>query len=202
MTRFLQNSVRILDNFSLRCGRAVSWLVLILALATLAVAIPRYLLNNSWFMSLNLLGLDWESLRNLYNHNVNAMNDSTQYIHAIIFMVGVSYAMKLGDHVRIDIFYRNMSMRTRAWVDLLGVLLFMYPMFLFIFFMSWDYVLNSWSILETSQRPGGLELVYLLKTFILIMPVLMLLQGTSLLFRKILELKGQPIPEEQIEEKE
>ena len=34
--------------------------------------------------------LDWEAIRSVYSRHVNALNDSIQYVHAIIFMVGVS----------------------------------------------------------------------------------------------------------------
>lgn len=166
-------------------------MVLLLVFLTLIVAIPRYLLSNEWFLSLNLLSLDWDAIRTVYSRNVNAMNDSIQYVHAIIFMVGVSYAMKSGDHVRIDILYRNMKPRTRAWVNILGMILLYYPTFLFIFFMSWRYVFNSWAIMESSSRPGGLPFLYILKTFLLIMPVLMMLQGTALLLENIQKLRSR-----------
>lgn len=190
MSQSLQKTVRILEGISVRIGQAVAWLVLALAILTLVVAIPRYLLSSTWFLELHLFDVDWDAVRSVYSRNVNALNDGIQYIHATIFMLGVSYAMKLGDHVRIDIFYRGMSARKKAWVDILGVLFFLFPMFLFILVMSWNYVLSSWSIFETSSRPGGLSYVYVFKTLLLIMPVLMLLQGSALLMRRILELKN------------
>ena len=185
-----------MDGINIRIGQAAAWLVLLLAILTLMVAIPRYLLSSTWFLDLHLFGIDWEAVRTVYSRNVNAMNDGIQYIHATIFMLGVSYAMKLGDHVRIDIFYRDMSKRQKAWVDILGIVLFLYPMFLFILIMSWSYVMSSWSIHETSPRPGGLSYVYLFKTLLLIMPVLMLIQGTALLLRRILLLKGMQMDAE------
>jgi len=178
-----------LDMISDYAGRSVAWLVLLLALLTLFVAIPRYLLSNEWFMQLNLLGLNWENIRSLYSHNVNAMSDAIQFMHAVIFMMGISYAMKCNDHVRIDIIYRNLSKRSQAWVNIIGMILLFYPTFIFIFIMSWQYVLNSWGILESSPRPGGLPLIFVLKSFLLIMPAMMTLQGTALLLRNILILR-------------
>jgi len=178
-----------LDMVSEYAGRSVAWLVLSLALLTLFVAIPRYLLSNEWFLQLNLLGLNWDNIRTLYSHNVNAMSDAIQFMHAVIFMMGISYAMKSGDHVRIDIIYRNLSKRSQAWVNIVGMALLFYPTFIFIFIMSWQYVLNSWSILESSSRPGGLPSIFVLKSFLLIMPMMMILQGTALLLRNILILR-------------
>lgn len=190
MTPDFDNIIYRLELVSELAGRLVSWLVLFLALLTLFVAIPRYLLSNEAFMQLNLLWLDWEAIRTAYSHNVNAMNDGIQFLHAVIFMTGISYALKSGDHVRIDILYRNMSPRRQAWVNIIGMLLLFYPTFLFIGYMSWQYVINAWSIFESSSRPGGLPLIYLLKTFLLVMPVLMILQGTALLLNNIQILRG------------
>jgi len=181
-----------LDTFAEYSGRIVSWLVLLLVMLTLIVAIPRYLLSSEWFLGLQLLSLDWEAIRSVYSRNVNALNDSIQYVHAIIFMVGVSYALKCGDHVRIDIVYRNLKPRTRAWVNIIGSLLLFYPMFIFMLVMSWQYVFNAWAIMESSSRPGGLPLVYVLKTFLLIMPIMMMTQGTAILLRNIQVLRTDP----------
>jgi TRAP-type mannitol/chloroaromatic compound transport system permease small subunit len=174
-----------LDMLAEGSGRMVSWLVLLLVMLTLVVAVPRYLLSNEWFLGLQLFSLDWEAIRSVYSHNVNALSDSIQYVHAIIFMVGVSYALKCGDHVRIDIIYRNMRPRTRAWVNIIGTVLLFYPMFIFFLVMSWQYVINAWDVMESSSRPGGLPFIYILKTFLLIMPVMMILQGTAILLRNV-----------------
>jgi len=181
----MNKTIHFLESISEQSGRLVAWLVLLLVLLTLSVAIPRYLLSNEWFLGLNLLSLDWSEIRSNYSQHVNAMNDGIQYMHAIIFMFGLSYAMKSGDHVRIDILYRSMSARRQAWVNIIGILLLFYPTFIFILIMSWDYVLNAWSILESSSRPGGLPWLYLLKSMLLIMPVMMILQGTASLLRNI-----------------
>ena len=55
------------------------------------------------------------------------------------------------------------------------------PVCLFIAWSSWDYVLTSWSYLESSPEAGGLPWIYLLKTLILLMPVLVLAQGLAAL---------------------
>ncbi len=176
-----------IDRFTDFCGRAVSWLVLALVLLTFVVAMARYLLNLDWPL---LDGLR-RTLAHAYNRNVNALSDAIQYLHAIIFMVGIAWALKLGDHVRIDIFQRRFSDRTRAWIDLLGTLLLLYPLFGFIIWISLDYVLASWRVLEGSQKPGGLPLIFLLKSFIIVMAVLILIQGTAMLLRAWLRLRGE-----------
>jgi len=190
MDKSITKAIQGLEAVSEHAGRTVAWLVLLLVILTLVVAIPRYLLSNDAFLEMKLLALDWEAIRSFYGKSVNALSDSIQYVHAIIFMVGVSYAMKHNDHVRIDILYRNYSTRTRAWVNIAGCLLLFFPTFIFLFWMSLDYVLNAWHIKEASSRPGGLPFIYLLKSLLLIMPVMMIMQGTALLLRQIQSLRG------------
>ncbi len=85
----------------------------------------------------------------------------------------------------MDIFYRRMSDKRRAWVNFLGVLVFIFPMCAFFVYASIDYVAASWSIREVSRNSGGLPypFVPLLKSVLVIMPVAVALQGLSLLLR-------------------
>ncbi len=146
-----------LDQFSEWTGRLIAWLTLLMVLVTFAVVILRYAFNLGWI----------------------GMQESVTYLHALVFMIGTAYTLKHEEHVRVDIFYRDMSMRLRAIVDLLGAIFLLTPVCVFILWMSWKYVFTSWSITEGSGDPGGLPWVYLLKTTMLLMPLLMLLQGLS-----------------------
>ena len=200
MSKRTEKTIQILEAVSEYGGRCVSWLVLLLVILTLIVAVPRYLLSNEAFLSLNLMALDWEAIRNVYGQSVNALSDSIQYVHAIIFMVGVSYAMKHNDHVRIDILYRNRTEHGQAWINIIGCLLLFYPTFIFLLLMSWDYVLIAWTIGEASSRPGGLPFIYLLKSLLIIMPIMMIIQGTALLLRNIQILRDRPCADSDVYE--
>jgi TRAP-type mannitol/chloroaromatic compound transport system permease small subunit len=101
------------------------------------------------------------------------------YLHAVAFMVAAAWAFQTDDHVRVDIFYRDRSERYRNWVNLVGTLVLLAPFSVFAFWVSWDYVAASWATREASMEAGGLPLVWVLKTFILVMPALLLLQAWS-----------------------
>jgi TRAP-type mannitol/chloroaromatic compound transport system permease small subunit len=119
-------------------------------------------------------------------------------MHAMVFLVGASYTLKHNGHVRVDIFYRKMSPQRQSWVDLLGTLLLLLPVSVFIFWASWEYVLTSWQFKESSGEAGGLPGVYLLKTLLLIMPALLILQGIAHFLQSLLKLHGIPsAPQEQ-----
>lgn len=119
-----------------------------------------------------------------------ALQESLAYLHAIVFMLGMGYTLKQDGHVRVDIFYRNFSPRSQACINLLGSLLFLLPVCLAIFILSLDYVGNSWAIRERSSENSGLPWVYLLKSLLLIMPALLLLQGVANFARALLVVLG------------
>jgi TRAP-type mannitol/chloroaromatic compound transport system permease small subunit len=70
-----------------------------------------------------------------------------------------------------------MPEKKRALVDLLGTLVFLVPFCIFLLIIAWPYVATSWKLLESSREAGGLPLVFLLKSLIMIMPALLLGQA-------------------------
>ncbi len=100
------------------------------------------------------------------------------YIFSIIFLLGSAYALKHNEHVRVDVFYNNYSSKRKALVNLLGTLLFLLPFCILLIYFSWPYVEQSWRIRENSPDPGGLPR-YIIKTFIMISPTLLIIQGVS-----------------------
>lgn len=125
-------------------------------------------------------------LRYLFNTGWIAMQESILYMHALVFMLGAAYTLKHDSHVRVDIFYHKMSQRGKAWVDVLGTLLLLFPVCLFILTYSWDYVSSSWALQEGSREAGGLAGLFLLKTSIILLPLLIIIQGISLFLKNIL----------------
>jgi len=85
-----------------------------------------------------------------------------------------------------------MSERRRAWVDLIGVIVFLLPLCAFLAWASFDFVALSWSIGESSRESGGLPypFVPLLKSVLLLMPLAVSLQGLSMFARSINTLRG------------
>ncbi|MCG7955978.1 MAG: TRAP transporter small permease subunit [Candidatus Thiodiazotropha endolucinida] len=172
MSHFLATIEKIargFDQINERLGQAISWLSLLMVLVTVAVVVLRYVFQLGWI---------W-------------LQESVTFMHAALFLVGAAYTLKHEGHVRVDILYRKFSERGRAWVDLLGTLTLLLPVCLFIFFISWDYVAKSWALFEGSREVGGLEGVFLLKSLILVMAVLLVLQGISLAIRSLSQLLNQ-----------
>jgi TRAP-type mannitol/chloroaromatic compound transport system permease small subunit len=156
---------KFLDAFSIRVGHAVSWLTLLMVLVTFVIVVLRYVFGT---------GLIW-------------LQESLTWMHAAVFMLGAAYTLQREEHVRVDIFYRKMTDKQRAWVNLLGVLIFVFPMCAFFVYESVDYVAASWSLREVSRNSGGLPYpaVPMLKSVLVIMPVAVALQGLALLSRAV-----------------
>ena len=136
-------------------GKAVAWLTLLMVLLTFTIVVLRYGFNLGWI---------W-------------LQESLTYLHVAVFSVVAAWALQQDGHVRVDIFYSGMTKRNRARVDLLGSVIFLVPFCIFILIISWPYVTNSWKLLESSREAGGLPLVFLLKSLIIIMPALLLGQA-------------------------
>ena len=107
------------------------------------------------------------------------MQELVIYLHAIIFMVGASYTLADDKHVRVDVIYAKLATVHKAWINLAGTVLFLFPVAAFILIVSIDYVALSWRINESSPEAGGLPYLFLLKSLIVIMPALLILQGLA-----------------------
>lgn len=121
------------------------------------------------------------------------VQESVVWMHAVVFMLGAAYTLQAEEHVRVDVVYRTMSERRRAWVDLVGVIIFLLPVCLFLGWNSFDFVTQSWSIRESSRESGGLPypFVPMLKSVLLLMPLSVALQGLSLALKSLKTLRGR-----------
>ena len=131
-------------------------------------------------------------LRYVFDLGFIWLQESVTWMHAVIFMLGAAYALSRDEHVRVDVFYREFDDRRRAIVDILGVLLFLLPLCIYIGWSAWDFVAASWNIREASRESGGLPypMVPLLKSVLVLMPVMLALQSIALLLRSVAALRG------------
>tara|TARA_B100000902_G_C26588270_1_gene564539 strand:- start:60 stop:554 length:495 start_codon:yes stop_codon:yes gene_type:complete len=123
--------------------------------------------------------------RYVFNMSYIIIQEIIMYLHALIFMFGISYALKENSHVKIDVLYNSLNKRTQRVISIVGLVSFILPTALFIIYISIDMVTQSWMILEGSSEAGGLNLVFILKSLIPISGVLIFLQGISELIKHI-----------------
>jgi len=159
-----------LGRFIAFVGKSVSWLTLLMVILTFVIVVLRYGFNLGWI---------W-------------LQESVTYLHAMVFMLAAAWALQTDDHVRVDIYYRERSKRQKAAIDLFGTLVFLVPVCVFILFGSWNYVAVSWTGQEGSREAGGLALVYLQKSLILVLPCMLLLQAVVSVRNSIQTLRQNP----------
>ena len=108
--------VAAIDRLNELIGRWIAWLTLFMVLVTVVIVVLRYGFN---------IGFIW-------------MQESVRFMYAAVFLLGAGYTLKHDGHVRVDMLYERMGLQRRAWVDLLGTLLFLLPVCFTVIYFSWD----------------------------------------------------------------
>ena len=145
-----------IERFVEVVGECTSWLALVIVALMATNVLLRYLFRTG---SVWAQELEWHLL-----------------VPLILF--GTSYALRHGEHVRVDIVYGKFTERNKTIVDLVSAILCVVISALFIWF-SLHYVQQSYVIGESSQDPGGLPYRYLLKGLIPIGFALLLAQSIA-----------------------
>jgi len=148
-------------------GRTMAWLTVLMVLLTFGIVLLRYGFNLGWV----------------------GLQESVTYLHAAIFMLTAAWALQTDDHVRVDIFYRGFTPRHKAVVNVLGSLFLLLPFCLLLLTYGWPYVETAWRVREGSREAGGLPLVYLLKSLILVLPLLLVVQAGNGAVRAVRDLR-------------
>lgn len=163
---FIKKITTKLECISEWSGRLVSWLVLIMVILVSYDVAMRYLFRSG---SITLQELEW-------------------HLFSMIFLLGAAYTFKHDDHVRLDLFYQSHYMNDlkRAWVNIIGGILFLVPFCLLIIISSWPFVSQSFIHMEGSPDPGGLPWRWLIKATIPLGFLLLMLQGIADIFKNIL----------------
>lgn len=165
----LKRLANAIDTANEWIGRVIAWLTLGMVLTEFTVVLSRY----------------------VFGLGSTLMQESIVYMHATVFLVCAGYALVHNGHVRCDIFYAAATRRTRAIVDIIGTFLFLAPMCILLWWMSWPYVKASWAVMEISQEGRlGIPAVFLLKTLILVFASLLAVQAVSLVLQSALLLAG------------
>ena len=170
--RFLKLLVHLIDTINETVGKLVAWLTVLMVVNVFTVVVLRYTLSIGWI---------W-------------MQELYVWTHSVIFLLGAGYTLLHEGHVRIDVIYRDASVRYKAIVNIFGCIFLATPLLVLLFDRSVPLIFRSWMNLEKSAEAGGLEGVFLLKTVIGVFAILFMLQFFSMLLRNILILWGHEIP--------
>lgn len=145
-----------IDGFIDTVGRFTAWSSFALALVMAANVLLRYGFNTGSVWSQEL---EW-------------------HLMSPICLFGMSYALRHGEHVRVDVLFASYSPRTKLLVEFISDVLLM-AISLIIIKLSWAYVMQSWTIGEGTANPGGISGRYILKGLIPLGFALLFLQSLA-----------------------
>jgi TRAP-type mannitol/chloroaromatic compound transport system permease small subunit len=166
--KILCKITKTIDTLNEWVGRSVSWVTLGLVLVVFIDVVMRYLFRTSFVFTQEL---EW-------------------HLFAFIFLIGAGYTLLHDGHVRVDIIYQRVGPKAKAWINLMGVLLFLIPGCVMVIITSWKFTVNAFSIMEGSPDPGGIPFRFILKGCIPVGFTLLLLQGISLGLHSLMQLTG------------
>lgn len=161
-----------IDRLIRRIGEAASWLWLILMLVIVVNVALRYVFGRGYIF---FEELQW-------------------HLYGVAWLLGLSYVVATDGHVRIDVLADRWRPRTRAWIELLGIVIFLLPFAIVILVDSVPFVLTSFNLNEVSPSPGGLPYRWIIKSFLTIGFALLTLAGLARLLRCTAQLFGVPTP--------
>ena len=157
----------LIDWINERVGHGLMWLILAAVLISAGNAI----------------------VRKAFNMSSNALLEVQWYLFSAVFLFGSGYAFLKNIHVRIDFLSNRLSPKTRSWIDIIGIIVFLTPLCLLLIFLSWPLFVNAWESGEMSQNAGGL-IRWPVYALIPIGMTLLLMQGVSELIKRIAFLYG------------
>lgn len=168
MPDFIQTYVRVVDTFNRRVGIIVMYLIFVM------MAILFY-----------------SSISKAFHLPANWTLESAQFTMAAYYMLGGAFALQTGDHVRMDLFYAQWSVKRRAAVDLVTAV----ALIVFLGFMLYGGISSTTYAIQFKEKSFTAWAPYMapIKIIMTFGIVMMLLQAISSVFKDVAELRGRPI---------
>ena len=133
-----------LENIIKYLGYFTAFIVAVLVLLVVYDATARYLFSTG---SIALQELEW-------------------HLFDVIILFGIAYTLRENAHVRVDIFYTSYTEKTKALLNTISAVFFILPFSFLIIYIGIDFVQMSFSQMEASSNPGGLEYRFLVKSLL------------------------------------
>lgn len=165
--------IQLIDGFNARIGEWVKWLLVAMVVS----------------VAFGVIALS------IFGQSSTKYDESATYFHALVILLGSAATLLAGQHVRVDIFYSKMSVKNKAFVDLLGFYTLLVPFCIVLIWNAQSFVGLAWVSLEGSAESDGIRGVFILKTCISLFAIMMIAQGLSIAGRAALLLTNKQQPE-------
>ncbi len=156
--------VQLISSLNERIGRVISGLNLVLVMIVCIDVMVRYLIKQT---SATFYELEW-------------------HLFSFVFLIAAGWTLRHDRHVRVDIFYAKVSPKSRAVIDILGVLFLLLPFSYTLIATGLPYTLVAFESGEASPDTGGLPFRWIVKSSIVVGAALIALQGIAMLLEKML----------------
>lgn len=144
-----------------------------------------------WLLLVGIVVLN-VTMRYLFGQGRIEFEEIQWHLYAIGFLIGLATCMDMDNHIRVDALHERMSLKSKAWIELYGLLLLFFPFVTMVLWFSVPFIQYSYSISEISDAPGGLPFRWAIKSVLAISMVLLLVAGISRLLRVSCCLFGHP----------
>lgn len=128
-------------------------------------------------------------MRYIFQSGSIALQELEWHLFDVVILLSIAYTLKENAHVRVDIFYDKFSYKVRTMINIVALLFFILPFSMLIIYFSYDFVLMSFSQMEASSNPGGLEYRFLVKSLMPLAFVFVILQALTTLLDEMKELR-------------
>ncbi|MCL2913069.1 TRAP transporter small permease subunit [Shewanella corallii] len=135
-------------------------------------------------------------MRYLFNNISIAMQELEWHLFAAMFMFGIGYTLKEDGHVRVDVFYDNLSRKTQAVINSVGILVTVFPFSLLIIYFGLGFVEDAFQLGEKSPDPGGLSHFWIIKSVIPLSFLFVIIAACYRLIGELSVLLGAPVEAE------
>jgi TRAP-type mannitol/chloroaromatic compound transport system permease small subunit len=157
----VETLIRRLDGFAAKTGDILSILPLALVLVQFVIVLLVYVFSSGSIQ----------------------LQESLQYINAMMFLGAAGYTTLKDEHVRVDLLYCKFSERGKTIVNFCGTLFLLVPFLILFWYASLPYVFDSWAIWESSVESSGLPFIYILKSTLLLFAFTLSLHALADLLR-------------------
>ena len=114
-----------------------------------------------------------------------AFQELEWHLFSVMFLIGISYALKEDGHVRVDVIYDGLSPKKKAVINIVGTIVFLIPFSLLIAYGSIDFVRDSYNMHEISGDPGGLKYRWIIKACVPFSFFLLILNSIGFVIKNI-----------------
>lgn len=135
-------------------------------------------------------------MRYAFNDVSIGMQELEWHLYAAVFLLGVPYTLKAGGHVRVDLIYERMPLKTKAWINIFGTLFLLMPFCALVAWYGVGFAWESYQLGETSGDPGGLPYRWIIKGVIPLAFASMFISGLGMLLHAINTLNGHHLADD------